>query len=122
MTKKLTSNIVDLNLLNDCFFGETSLQIDVINIFLKETPSKVEAIKFGITEQNHTQIRENAHYLKSTFSTLGVPLNKEYLQLEELARENESLNNINAIFESTLPTFNKCYQEYERILNELKNN
>ena len=122
MTKKLTSNIVDLNLLNDCFFGETALQIDVINIFLTETPSKVDSIKSGISEQNHIQIKENAHYLKSTFSTLGVPLNKEYLQLEELARENESLSKINAIFESTLPTFNKCYQEYERILNELKNN
>ena len=121
MTKKLTSNIVDLNLLNDCFFGETALQIDVINIFLTETPSKVDSIKSGISEQNHIQIKENAHYLKSTFSTLGVPLNKEYLQLEELARENESLSKINAVFESTLPTFNKCYQEYERILNELEN-
>jgi hypothetical protein len=117
---KIESTIVNLNLLNDCFFGETKLQIDVISIFLKETPVKMDLLFTGIKESNFKQIEENAHFLKSSFGTLGVDLNKEFLVIENLAREKSELNTIKTILNDTNSLYNLSINEYKRILYSLQ--
>jgi hypothetical protein len=121
MEKKLESTIVDLSLLNECFLGETKLQIEVITIFLKETPTKISSLIEGIESSNFKQIEENSHFLKSSFGTLGINLNKEFLEIEILARENGELNAIKTILNSATPLYNSSLNEYKRLLSTLAN-
>jgi HPt (histidine-containing phosphotransfer) domain-containing protein len=117
----LHSTIVDLNLLNEGFQGETDLQIQLITVFLQQTPEKIALIKSAISEANHLQIKEATHFLKSTFSTMGVRLHQEFSEIETMARTHEKIEIISALFEKSLPLYELSYKEYEKLLTQLKN-
>lgn len=117
---KIESSIVNLDLLNECFSEDTDLQIQVISIFLKETPIKMNLLFAGIKDSNYKQIEENSHFLKSSFGTLGVNLNKEFLVIENLAREKSDLDRIKNILNTTSSLYNSSINEYKRILDSLK--
>ncbi|WP_139958740.1 Hpt domain-containing protein [Flavicella sediminum] len=117
----LHSTIVDLNLLNEGFQGETDLQIQLIAVFLEQTPEKIALIKSAISEANHLQIKEATHFLKSTFSTMGVRLHQEFSEIETMARTHEKIETISALFEKSLPIYEMSYKEYEKLLAQLKN-
>lgn len=113
---KIESSIVNLDLLNECFFGDTQLQIQVISIFLKETPSKMNLLFEAVNHSDYKQIEENAHFLKSSFGTLGVNLYKELLEIENLAREKSELDKISQILKKSDSLYHSSLSEYKRIL------
>lgn len=115
----MESTLVDLTFINECFGDETSLQIEVINLFLTNTPEKMQLLEKSILDNDYKDIASNAHFLKSTFGTMGIPLNNEFSEIENLARENQELEKIKSILNQSRTKYQLSIQEYQNLLNKL---
>lgn len=77
--------------------------IELIDIYVKETPKQIQAIAAALTTQNFPALVIAAHTLKGSSLNLGAkPLGALCMKLEEIARAGKSIpeNNYLADIES----------------------
>jgi len=120
--KEPIDSLIDLNYLNECFLGDSEILLEVISIFLKQTPGKIEILKQGITSKDYTVIRETAHFLKSSFLTMGLKNNTECSEIESLALKNGKIEKITSLFNTLMSVYKTCILEFELIVKRLKKN
>jgi hypothetical protein len=115
----LTSNIVDLTYLNECFLGERAPLIDVITIFLEQTKKKIEELQNAIKDEDYLLIEKTAHFLQSSFSMMGLSYYDDISKLEMMATQKEKITAISTLFKSITPSYRASIREFEFILKKL---
>jgi len=115
----LTSNILDLNFFNTCSLGNPEIQIDLISIFLEISPTYLKLLDQSINDKNYILIKENAHFLKSSFLTMGIKGSKELYQLELMALKHEKTSDYSVIFDKTMEDYLEAVWELDLILKKL---
>lgn len=119
MYKTLNLSFVNINELKKLFLDDTAILIEVLDLFLKQTPSKMEQLETAVSTSNFNQIRTTAHFLRSSYLTMGITIHKEFGDLEMEA----SLNNNKQVlikYNSVLRLFEKCNFELKQLIEVLK--
>jgi two-component system, sensor histidine kinase and response regulator len=67
--------------------------IELIDIYLNETPAQMQTIKKALDAQDHQMLTLTAHTLKGSSLNLGAKqLGKAFLKLEELGRSKSPIS------------------------------
>lgn len=91
---------VDLSYLNDIAGGNVEFVIDMIDIFLEQTPGYFEQLNAAIQQQDWKTTGDMAHKIKPTLVFVGAEdLRLKMQELESNARGQVSLETIPAAFE-----------------------
>ncbi|WP_411275660.1 Hpt domain-containing protein [Daejeonella sp.] len=94
---------IDLSYLRDVSSGSNEFMIEMIDLFLDQTPAYFEQLNQFISEKNWTRVAEIAHKIKPTLAFMGADAAKESMaEIESSAR---SLTNT----ETIAPKFNSLY-------------
>jgi PAS domain S-box-containing protein len=107
---------IDMTYLNMITKSNSKLKIEMINLYLKQTPLLINSLSKSYNEKNFDTLKASIHKLLPSFSIVGI--DDKYL---ELAKKIE--NNINS---SQLKNWikkleNACNQAIEELKTELKN-
>jgi len=102
---------VDLTYLNDIAGGNAEFVIDMIDIFLEQTPGYFEELGGAIQQQNWKLTGDVAHKIKPTLAFVGAEdLRVKMAGIEANARGQVNLETIPGDFEAINQT---CMQIYE---------
>ncbi len=98
--------------------GEPNLVIELIDLFLEDTPTRIRSLRQAITENDPIQLEHAAHALKSSTSNLGASQMTAYCQeLEKLGRDNSTIG-----AGEILVKLEKDFEKVSKLLLEEKNN
>ncbi|KAF0248718.1 MAG: multi-sensor hybrid histidine kinase [bacterium] len=98
--------------------GEPNLIIELVDLFLEDTPTKINWLKQAIAENDATQLEYAAHALKSSTANLGASQMTAYCQeLEKLGRGNSTVG-----AQDILAKLEKDFEKVSTLLLEEKNN
>jgi CheY-like chemotaxis protein/HPt (histidine-containing phosphotransfer) domain-containing protein len=69
--------------------GEPNLLLELIDLFIKETPAKLDNLRNALQEKDYTQVRRISHNLKGGSGSLGAsPLMKVCAEIEQKCKNN----------------------------------
>ena len=74
-----TEIIIDLSYLREVASGNTEFMIEMIDIFLAQTPGYIDQLTVAIGQKDWTKMAELSHKIKPTMSFMGVESAKETL-------------------------------------------
>ena len=78
--------------------ADKTLLHDLVEMFIQQTPSRLNQIESGIKEKNNDQVMRTAHILKASCAYLGISEMAQLCsRLEEMAIRKEALNDQNAL-------------------------
>lgn len=105
---------VDLSYLNEVSSGNSEFIIEMIDIFIQQTPAYVQQLTDAINNKEWTAIAQVAHKIKPTLAFMGVDSAKEIMvQIENDARNQEN-------YEKIVFNFNQCGDIFEAIYTKLE--
>ncbi|TDQ23992.1 Hpt domain-containing protein [Tenacibaculum caenipelagi] len=117
------SEIVDLDFLNENLSGNVEQYSEMISIFLTQSQEKIAILKKAINEENFTLIKEASHFLRSSFTIMGLRSKNLLVEIENLSSQLKDIEKIKTLSNSMLINYNESIIEYERILScFVKNN
>jgi HPt (histidine-containing phosphotransfer) domain-containing protein len=112
--------LIDRKKLDEVFqYYDKDIILDIIGIFEKELPDRLERISRSITENNLHEVAFQAHSLKSVSGTFMAEKPAQLARkLEELAR-NQSAHELPATFEELKTAHHHLLTELMEIRKEL---
>jgi HPt (histidine-containing phosphotransfer) domain-containing protein len=114
-----TSKIVDLSYLNESLSGDSEMLKQMIQLFLDQSPEKMTLLQKNINEKDFTAIRETSHFLKSTFSIMGLQSKDDLAKIEQLSSQEKEHTTIVALNKNILNNFDESITEYKKIISNL---
>lgn len=98
--KQKTSDFnLDLSYLKDVSSGSNEFMIEMIDLFLDQTPEHFENLAQFIQEENWAKVGELAHKIKPTLAFVGADSAKETMaEIEKKARNLINTESISASF------------------------
>ncbi len=116
--KKNVEKYSNLNFLYKHAKSDPALIIELINIYLAQTPGLVAAMKKGLAASNWKLVQAAAHKITPSFKVLGVKNEYEVKarKIEELAALNESNPLIEVLINELETTCNNIYTELQQEL------
>ena len=85
----MVDNVLDMSVVEELLAlvddGDPELLVDLIQLFLDDSPSKVRAITEGLAENDLDKIERAAHSLKGSSGNLGAVLLQETCDRMQLA-------------------------------------
>ncbi len=89
----------DLTYLRDIASGSSEFMVDMLDIFLQQTPIYFEQLESAIDQKDWNQVGDIAHKIKPTFAFIGIEEGRETMQaIEYDARQMENLDSISTRF------------------------
>ena len=79
---------VDLSYLEDIAGGSNDFIIEMIDMFLEQTPGYLDVIKTGIVDKNWKTVSEIAHKIKPTLAFMGSDVAREAMANIEMNSRN----------------------------------
>lgn len=111
---------VDLSYLNDIAGGNVEFVIDMIDIFLEQTPGYFEQLGTAIQQQDWKATGDVAHKIKPTLAFVGAEdLRVKMQELESNARAQEKLDTIPGSFQAIRDTCDQIYEGLQQAKVEL---
>jgi len=108
-----SGKLFNLSFLKKTFNDEQDIILEVLQIFIEDTPNDYEHLKLAIQNKNFTSTMEIAHKIKSSFNTLGLEKETKILEkIEYLAKEKKEFEEIHTLF-------NRLDASYTIILKEI---
>lgn len=111
--------ICNLNYLKSISPSNPKFIADMIQLFLKNAPPAIAAIKSSLPTKDWGTIQFHAHKLRSHIDCMGM--SKEYTdmaqQIEEYAKQQENINSITSLSQKLETIFEKAYIELKAELN-----
>ena len=106
----------NLNFLYQHVKSDPALIIELINIYLVQTPGLIEAMKKGLAESKWKLVQASAHKIVPSFKILGVKNEYEVKarKVEELASLNESNYLIEVLINELEIACNNIYTELQQ--------
>lgn len=86
---------LDLSYLSDVASGSVEFMMDMIDIFIEQTPLYVEQLGAAVKEKNWNEVAGIAHKIKPTLAFMGV--NSARDEMEEIEHNARALNNLETI-------------------------
>ncbi|MGG6231646.1 Hpt domain-containing protein [Tenacibaculum sp. SDUM215027] len=116
------SEIVDLSFLNNNLSDDIELYTEMISVFLTESKGKVTTLKKASNEEDFTLIKEVAHFLKSSFTIMGLKSKNLLVEIEELSSQSKNIKRIRSLINSVIDNYQESIIEYERMLSCFQKN
>jgi hypothetical protein len=113
--------ICNLDYLKSISPESNELTINIINLFLKNTPASVLAIKDAISISDWENILKFTHKIKPSLTIIGLNLEiiDSILKIYEFAKEKINIEDIKNLFNSFEIEIDKTYLELEQELTIL---
>jgi HPt (histidine-containing phosphotransfer) domain-containing protein len=93
--KKNSEIDIDLSYLSDVASGSTEFMVDMINIFLEQTPDYITQLGEAIKNKDWPAVANIAHKIKPTLAFMGVASARDDMgEIEENARSLKKLEEI----------------------------
>lgn len=87
--------VIDLSYLKEVASDNTEFIIEMIDIFLEQTPKYVELLTIAIENKDWSKIAEMAHKIKPTLAFMGVNEARDMMaSIETRARDKEDYDGI----------------------------
>lgn len=116
MGQAINTAVIDelLSLSDD---GDTSLLVDLIEMFLADAPAKVTAIRQGLAKRDLHQVELAAHSLKGSAGNLGATLVQQVCdQLQRMARSQDKVNEVETLVRQLSHPFEQALGELKALL------
>ena len=115
--KHLINTIVDTTFLfeqldND--FEQISMMID---LFLNQSPPKIISLKKAIENTDYKEIKSNSHFLKSSFTIMGLSSKNLLPEVEKLSLTNSNIDKIKNLCNIIFKNHDESIIEYKKILS-----
>ncbi len=101
-------NSLDLSYLEEITGGDVEVIIEMITLFLDETPAQLELLKEKAANKDWDSVAAGAHRVRPTFLYVGsLELHKKTSDVERLSKKRERLNLISGYIDSLEKGFNE---------------
>lgn len=111
---------ISLAYLSDIADGSKEFMVEMIDIFLKQTPDYLQELETGIAHQDWSTVAEIAHKIKPTFTFIGVEQATEAMsEIEKIARSGNELTQIATVFQQVKPLTQGVFSRLANIRKEL---
>jgi len=112
--------IIDLSYLIEVASGNNEFIVEMIDIFLAQTPGHVDELNTAIQAKEWKRIAEVAHKIKPTLSFMGVESAKDVMaEIEKDARNEENYENIVSKITQMQAVFETIFLKLEAKKQEL---
>jgi HPt (histidine-containing phosphotransfer) domain-containing protein len=112
--------LIDLSYLQEVASDNSDFMIEMIDIFLAQTPEYVSILSDAIDKQNWDKIAEMAHKIKPTLAFMGANEAKETMaSIESRGRAKEDYEGIMSDFGNLREDFNQIFTGLEQKRKEL---
>ncbi|HTN18910.1 MAG TPA: Hpt domain-containing protein [Pelobium sp.] len=112
--------LIDLSYLQEVASDNSDFMIEMIDIFLAQTPEYVSILSDAIDQQNWDKIAEMAHKIKPTLAFMGANEAKETIaSIESRGRAKEDYEGIMSDFGNLREDFNQIFTGLEQKRKEL---
>lgn len=119
----VSSKLYDLSYLKEHAAGDNDFLIEMISIFLGDTPEFLKQLKEDIDEKDYEKIKVTSHSMKGLFLTLGMNEAAQLLkEIENLSLSQSMLSVISDHFHKIEGMFFQSKDLLELELKKLKNN
>ncbi|HCN83367.1 MAG TPA: Hpt domain-containing protein [Sphingobacteriaceae bacterium] len=112
---------IDLSYLSDVANGSTEFIIDMIDIFIDQTPLYVKQLGLAIQEKNWKTVADISHKIKPTLAFMGVIKARDDMEeIESNARSLENLDEIQSKFNDLEIICNHLFVRLQQLKKELQ--
>lgn len=105
---------LDLSYLRDIASGSAEFMIEMIDIFLDQTPEYFTQLEAAVAEKNWKGVADVAHKIKPTLAFMGVNSAKQ--DIEDIEHKARAVNNVDDIE----PQFNLLKERCSNLFLKLK--
>lgn len=106
--------LIDLSYLQEVASDNVEFMVEMIDIFLGQTPEYVSILSDAVDNQEWTKIAEMAHKVKPTLAFMGANEAKETMaSIESRARDKED-------YEGVLADFNNLKEDFALLFSGLE--
>ena len=120
-TNKTPKIDIDLSYLSDVANGSTEFIIDMIDIFIQQTPDYVQQLGEAIKEKNWKSVADLSHKIKPTLAFMGVIKARDDMEvIESNARAQENLDDIGRKFNELEVICNQLFSQLGELKKELQ--
>lgn len=115
--------LCNLDYLKSVTPGSNAFAIQMIKLFLDETPTSMTAIKKGLENSNWEEVYSFAHKIKPSVTILGLPeeLINALLKINVYSKSQTNLDEIAGLFELFDKGLNDVYIDLRSSLEEIEN-
>lgn len=111
---------IDLSYLNDVAGGNTEFIVEMIDIFIAQTPGHLEELTAAVAVKEWKKIAELSHKIKPTLAFIGVDSAKDVMaEIEKDARSEENYENIALKMNEMQDVFKTIFSKLEAKKTEL---
>lgn len=111
---------ISLAYLKDIADGSQEFMVEMIDIFLHQTPGYLAQLETSIEKKDWTTVAEIAHKVRPTFTFIGVDqLTQIMASIEQKARTGEDLASISKIFNEIKPLLTRVLEKLAEMRKEL---
>lgn len=111
---------IDLSYLNEITGGDNAVMVEMLQLFLSETPSQIELLIQHCKSGDWSALKDEAHKVKPTFLYLGLEdLHSIVLEVETNAKNRESLDQTLKLAETLKSEFDDCILLIQNKIEEL---
>ena len=112
---------IDLSYLSDVANGSTEFIIDMIDIFIDQTPLYVKQLGLAIQEKDWKSVADISHKIKPTLAFMGVIKARDDMEeIESSARALENLDEIQSKFNDLEIICNRLFTRLKELKKELQ--
>lgn len=114
---------IDLSYLNEVAGGSSEFMVEMIDMFLDQTPDYFTQIDQSINEGNWSKVADIAHKIKPTLTFMGVDFAKnDMAEIERKAKNLDSVEEIRPAFNQlkslSVVLYRKLEEEKLKLQNE----
>lgn len=111
---------LDLTYLEEVTGGSSEMIVEMLEIFLSDTPDQLLSIERNVENEDWENVRAEAHKLKPTFQYVGLSESHMLIaEVETKARNKEELETISRLVESVKSNFNQVQSSIKNKIEEL---
>jgi HPt (histidine-containing phosphotransfer) domain-containing protein len=111
---------LDLSYLEEVTGGSSEMIVEMLQLFINDTPDQLSNIESGVKEADWDAVRAEAHKLKPTFQYVGMDdTHLLVAEVETKARNREQLERIPELVDSIKRNFNSALVSFESKIEEL---
>ncbi|MFK7738977.1 MAG: Hpt domain-containing protein [Planctomycetota bacterium] len=117
-------NVLDQSVLDELLSfaddGDPELLLDLIQMFLEDGPSKVEAVRQGVATGDFDMAERAAHSLKGSSGNLGAHLVQDVCEQLQVAARNQELDRTRELAPQLDSTYEAAEAALKQVLTQYK--
>ena len=112
-------SLISLSYLNVLSQGDRNFEKEIIEFYLKQTPSTFEKLEKAVEDANFELIRYVSHKLRPSFSLMGIKENDLLKTIEDNALNRSGLEKIQLDFLRLKEIYEKSFVSIKKVLKKI---